>query len=336
MEIKMERVTNIRWLWKRLRPGTGAYAGATVCTGLASGAAMADPLVLAWALDRAVVGRDALAPLWGAGFLLLGAVIRQGLSVAATVWGQRATKRFGLRLRREMVRKAGDLGAEFHDRQPAGETQFHVERDAEQLAEGVYRGLIQVVALGSGVGAAAWAVAHYDPRLLWMAGPMNLALWALKRYWGPRLERDGRAVQELAGAASNGLQEHLASLPVVRGMPGKRGRERMVWRVAAEQVRAEAARRRTELWFGTESGLVMTAGMSGMVAVAGPQLASGEMTAGAFLGVYLCLGQLLAPALARGEFLTRRAQVRTVLARVRGLLEDLVRPEEGGWNKPPV
>lgn len=289
---------------------------------------MADPFPLQWLIDQAIGGRSAPLLLAGAAGLFAASAPRQGLNAVSTLSNFRAANGFSLRLRRDAIRHAGRQGAGYHSRVSPGHNQFPIERDVELLTDSLHRGMVQAIALFTSVAFAALAVYHFESRLLLAAVPLNLSPLALKRRFGPALNDAAAASQTAAAAASATLQDHLNAITQIQLPPGLRWRERFVFSGSVAYIRAAAHKQKTELIFGAGAGLVTAGGLSSPILIAGPRLVPGDMTAGAFLGTYLCLGQLCTPALRWSDPVNRLTQTRTILARVQAFLTEPVNPSE--------
>lgn len=317
-----------RWVYRRLRLQTRHYVTGALAAAGASAAAMADPFLLQWLTDQAIAYRSGPLLLAGAAGLFGASVLRQGLTAISTLSNFRAANGFSLRLRRDAIRHVGRLGADYHSRVSAGHNQFLVERDVELLTDSLHRGMAQIIGLVTSVGFAALAVYHFEFRLLIAVIPLNLALLLLKRRFGPALNDAAAATQTSAAGASATLQDHLSAITQLQLLPGLWWRERTVVGASVAYTRAAAHKQKTELLFGAGAGLVTATGLCSLIVIAGPRLVSGEMTAGAFLATYLCLGQLLAPALIWSDLVNRLTQTRTILARVHAFLAEPIYPPD--------
>ena len=322
------------WVLRRLRRHTRQYVTGALAAAGASAAAMADPFLLQWLTDQAIGGRNASLLLVGAAGLFAASALRQGLNAVSTLANFRAANGFSLRLRRDAIRHAGRLGADYHSRVSPGHNQFLIERDVELLTDSLHRGIAQVIALFTSVAFAAMAVYHFESRLLIAAIPLNLALLALKHHFGPALNDAAAATQSTAAAASATLQDHLNAITQLQLLPGLFWRERAVLSTSVTYTRTAAHRQKTELLFGAGAGLVTATGLCSLIVIAGPRLVSGDMTAGAFLATYLCMGQLFAPALLWSDLVNRLTQTRTILARVQAFLAEPVNPSDSPNPQP--
>jgi len=322
------------WVLRRLRLHSRHYLTGALAAAGTSAAAMADPFLLQWLTDDAIAQRSGSLLLAGAAGLFAASSLRQGLNAISTLANFRAAQGFSIRLRRDALRHAGRLGADYHARVSPGHNQFLLERDVELLTDSLHRGMSQVIALVTSVGFAALAVYHFEWRLLLAAVPLNLALLALKYRYGPEMNDAAAATQSTAASASATLQDHLNAITQLQLLPGLFWRERAVVSASAAYTRTAARRQKVELRFGAGAGLVTASGLCSLIVIAGPRLVSGEMTAGAFLAAYLCMGQLLAPALLWSDLMNRLTQTRTLLARVQGFLDEPVVPADSPEPQP--
>ena len=322
------------WVLRRLRLHTRHYLTGALAAAGTSAAAMADPFILQWLTDHAIAYRSAPLLFAGAAGLFAASALRQGLNAVSTLANFRAANGFSLRLRRDAIRHAGRLGADYHSRVTPGHNQFLVERDVELLTESLHRGISQVIALFTSVAFAALAVYHFESRLLIAAIPLNLALLALKHRFGPALNDAAAATQSTAASASATLQDHLNAITQLQLLPGLLWRERAVLSASVAYTRTAAHKQKTELLFGAGAGLVTATGLCSLIVIAGPRLVSGDMTAGAFLATYLCMGQLFAPALLWSDLVNRLTQTRTILARVHAFLAEPVNPSDSPNPQP--
>lgn len=212
----------------RLRPLAWQAAGAYGAMLVASGIALAVPLVLRDVVDAAIGEREEALDFLPAGLgdrerLLWGAAIIVGLAVVrgfVSFWQRYGTAWVGRTvatdLRGELVAHLLDAEMGFHDRASVGQLMTRVTDDTEQVrafaATGVAE-LANIAALLVGTSVLLWQVDAALAPIALAAIPIvaAMAVWAA-RLLTPRF----KALQQARGGLSARLQESLTQVRIVQ------------------------------------------------------------------------------------------------------------------------
>lgn len=312
---------HLRWLAARLRPSRGALAASQAYVTAASLLALLDPLIMKWLIDDVLARRRAGWVPIVAGALVANYVARRVLDYAGVMLGSRAVHRVMFELRRDMLRRLYQLAPSYHDRHTVGDSLHRLEQDVTQigtLGAEILPNLVRLVTLGVAVLAAMLVL---NPRLAVLILPLAPAFAVLRVRYRRVLQYHADVAQARSAAVTSFLQEHLAAAVQVQLLGREAGTVRRFARFAAAAIRAEIARRRAEMVFGSLLYLVIVCGMAGVLGVGGHQVLAGTLTTGGLVAFYGYTLQLFIPLYGLVDLYARLERVRASVTRVREVMQ---------------
>lgn len=239
----------------------------------------------------------------------------------------RAAGRLGVTMRLKLLKRLDRLPQNYHDRTSAGEKQYLLDRDIEEIVQTGTRVAFQALSLVLTTVLAAAAITAMSWPLALFIVSLNVPLIVLRRGFARRMSESSERARIHAGRSAVLLQEHLPAIPQVQLFGRELFQEKRLLASWVSRLRAETSRQAAELRFRSQSAGVMSLGASGALGAAA-LAGSGALSAGQFVAIWAYVGQLLGPLAGTSELLAQAARVRTSAARVREVLANEL-PQEG-------
>ena len=309
------------WLFRLLRPHIRSYVlGSALAVG-GGLSAIVDPLAIKWLVDSALPTRRFDWAVEAVLLFLVGNGTRMLTGAVSSLIIFKSSQRAALKLRIALLRRITALSLEFHSSVGPGETLFRVERDVEQVVEGGSNTITHLVTFLSSAAISGVLVLYLNPVLATAIIPISAVFFALRQRFKRRLQENSEQVQQAASAASALVQEHLGAVPQVQLLRCERTQMLRLAAGLAGRLRAESARRISELIFASASSSMIMISTGAILAIGSVQVSQGKMTIGGLLACYTLLGRLFDPVGVVAGLCTQFSRIATSIRRLREILE---------------
>ncbi len=260
-----------------------------------------------------------------AGTVALGLVAVAALGAVARVLSRiyifEAGRQVEHRLRQDLYAHLETLGPDFFDRMPKGQVMSRMTNDLTQVRLLLGPGLLNLTNTALVYGVVIPLLLFTDPVLTLAALSVLPVLVLLGRVFAKRIYPLSVEAQERLGTLSSRVQENLSGLMTVRAYRREAAEERRFDEVNRSylEVNLALARLRGLLFplmgmFGGVGGVIV-------LALAGPRIASGEMSVGGFVKFNAYLAALTWPTIALGWMISLWQRGRASMTRVNEIFE---------------
>ena len=293
--MRIDRSGEFWWLLVQVKPFLRLHASSYGCIVLASTFSLIDPLIVRFLIDDVIPeSRMRLLPLVAFAFFLtyLG---RLGFDSLAAMLNFSAVQKMTFHSRLSLLRHLQRLSAEYHDNRPLGDTLHRLQVDVDQigtLSGEVIPSALRIVTVFTLVMTTMLLLNHH---LTAIVLPLIPAFIFVRRRFHHRLRHASDSVQQQSGKMIGFLEEHLSAIVQVQLLSCEQREARRFASISARAVRAQIARRGTELFFSALLYLIIVFGMASVLCYGGYQVIVGRLTAGGLVAFYGYTLQLFVP-----------------------------------------
>jgi ATP-binding cassette subfamily B protein len=244
--------------------------------------------------DRVAESTAALLGL-AAALLVLTAVLGSLLDMATDLLSTFAGEKLAQDFRSHLFRHVQRLSLSYHDAAGTADSTYRIQYDAPAIQRVIVDGLIPLLGSTATVVAMIWVTAHINLGLAIVALSVSPVLFALSRWFGPRLRKEWKEIKKLDSSAMGVVQEVLAAVRVVKAF-GREDRElgRFVDH-SARRVEREMQVSARQGVFDLLVGLVMAAGSATVLIIGVRQVRAGQLSLGNLLLVMAYMQQIYKP-----------------------------------------
>ena len=244
--------------------------------------------------DRVAESTAALLGL-AAALLVLTAVLGSLLDMATDLLSTFAGEKLAQDFRSHLFRHVQRLSLSYHDAAGTADSTYRIQYDAPAIQRVIVDGLIPLLGSTATVVAMIWVTAHINLGLAIVALSVSPVLFALSRWFGPRLRKEWKEIKKLDSSAMGVVQEVLAAVRVVKAF-GREDRElgRFVDH-SARRVEREMQVSARQGVFDLLVGLVMAAGSAAALLIGVQSVRAGRLSLGNLLLVMAYLQQIYKP-----------------------------------------
>src|SRR5918997_286867 len=199
-----------------LRSYKGEAYGAFLALLLASGASLATPQLIAYAIDNGIAPRSLRVILLAVGGLVGAALLRGLFQFLQGYLAERASQGVAYDLRNDLFARIERLGFAYYDRVETGQLVTRLTSDVEQIRSFAGTGVVQMAAAVVMLLGTTTLLIVLDWQLALMALSIVPAIFVILVRFVRRIGPLFRAVQQTLGRLNSVLQEDLAGIRVIR------------------------------------------------------------------------------------------------------------------------
>lgn len=321
-----------------LAPYKREVAAALVSLLLVSGASLLTPLLIAYAVDTGITGRDSRAILLAVAGLVGVALVRGAFNFLQGYLAERASQGVAYDMRNSLFSRMERLSFGYHDRAETGQLVTRLTSDVEQVRAFIGSGVVQlassVVMFFGTTALLLWIDWRLALIVLATIVPIILLLYRFVRGISPLFRR----VQERLGRLNTVLQEDLAGLRVVRSF-SREEREAARYR----EVNDELLDRNLETVRALSNNFPLVfffanLGTLAVILFGGFRVIGGELSVGVLIAFNSYLAFLLQPLLTIGFLSANLSRAGASLRRVFEILDAPVEVDDApdAVALPPV
>jgi ABC-type multidrug transport system fused ATPase/permease subunit len=287
--------SEIRWLFRQVRPFLRWHVASFICISIASFLGLLAPLVLKSLIDRVLPSRRIGLLFAAVGLIFL---CHQGRALLTSVGGylsMLAAERLALDLRLRLLRRLDTLSADYHEGTPVGESMYPLKEPIDEVS---YFGSDLVPSILRTLVATALTVGTMlllNTRMTLTVLPLIPVFLLTKEHFRGRLEDGSNTVQRNQIAWSNFLEEHLSSIVALQLLRQERRRERTAFHLLGTKIHSYNRLYRTGVSFTFHTSLIIGLAMSVVIGYGGWSVLTGSLTFGGLVAFYTYLTQLFEP-----------------------------------------
>jgi len=287
--------SEIRWLFRQVRPFLRWHVASFICISIASFLGLLAPLVLKSLIDRVLPSRRIGLLFAAVGLIFL---CHQGRALLTSVGGylsMLAAERLALDLRLRLLRRLDTLSADYHEGTPVGESMYPLKEPIDEVS---YFGSDLVPSILRTLVATALTVGTMlllNTRMTLTVLPLIPVFLLIKEHFRGRLEDGSNTVQRNQIAWSNFLEEHLSSIVALQLLRQERRRERTAFHLLGTKIHSYNRLYRTGVSFTFHTSLIIGLAMSVVIGYGGWSVLTGSLTLGGLVAFYTYLTQLFEP-----------------------------------------
>jgi ATP-binding cassette, subfamily B, multidrug efflux pump len=199
-----------------LRTYKGEAIGAFAALLLSSGASLATPQLIAYAIDDGITPRRLNVILLAVGGLVAAALLRGMFQFLQGYLAERASQGVAYDLRNDLFAKIERLGFSYYDRVETGQLVTRLTSDVEQIRTFTGSGVVQLAAAAVMLAGTTALLFSLDWRLALVALVIVPVIFVLLLRFVRRIGPLFRGVQQTLGRLNSVLQEDLAGIRVIR------------------------------------------------------------------------------------------------------------------------
>jgi ATP-binding cassette subfamily B multidrug efflux pump len=199
-----------------LRTYKGEAIGAFAALLLSSGASLATPQLIAYAIDDGITPRRLNVILLAVGGLVAAALLRGMFQFLQGYLAERASQGVAYDLRNDLFAKIERLGFSYYDRVETGQLVTRLTSDVEQIRTFTGSGVVQLAAAAVMLTGTTALLFSLDWRLALVALAIVPVIFVLLLRFVRRIGPLFRGVQQTLGRLNSVLQEDLAGIRVIR------------------------------------------------------------------------------------------------------------------------
>jgi ATP-binding cassette, subfamily B, multidrug efflux pump len=199
-----------------LRTYKGEAIGAFAALLLSSGASLATPQLIAYAIDDGITPRRLNVILVAVGGLVAAALLRGMFQFLQGYLAERASQGVAYDLRNDLFAKIERLGFSYYDRVETGQLVTRLTSDVEQIRTFTGSGVVQLAAAAVMLAGTTALLFSLDWRLALVALVIVPVIFVLLLRFVRRIGPLFRGVQQTLGRLNSVLQEDLAGIRVIR------------------------------------------------------------------------------------------------------------------------
>jgi subfamily B ATP-binding cassette protein MsbA len=297
--------SEIRWLWKYVRPLLYWHLASFLCITGGSLLALLTPLVLKWLIDQVLPRRQMDLLVGASALIFLGYQGRMALTSLGNYLMLSAAQKMGLALRINLLHHLNTLSADYYDNTPAGAAAYPLKEPVEEISYFGSDLLPAILRMLLTTGFTLATMIMLSPALTWVILPLVPVFLITRQHFRRRLMVDADGVQSDRLAWSTFLEEHLASVIPIQMLRQQIRQEKRALRLLASTVRSQQKLFRTGVWFTVWTSLSVVLAMSAVIAYGGWGVLNGTLTIGTLVAFYSFVTQLFDPLSGAAELYSR-------------------------------
>jgi ABC-type multidrug transport system fused ATPase/permease subunit len=312
--------SELRWLFRQVRPLLRWHIASFLCISVASLLALLAPLVLKWLIDVILPGRQLGLLIGAVGLTFL---CHQGKAVLSSIAGYLtmvAAQRLGLDMRLRLLRHLDTLSADYHESTPIGASMYPLKEPIDEIS---YFGSDLVPAILRTLMATALTLGTMlilNARMTLAVLPLVPVFLLARKHFRNRLEEDSDMVQRDQVAWSSFLHEHLSSIVAIQQLRKERRQERRAFHYLGARVRSFDRFFRTGVSFTFYTSLTVGLAMSAVIGYGGWSVFTRSLTVGGLVAFYTYLMQLFEPLSGAAETYVRAQKAFASIRQVQAVL----------------
>lgn len=323
------RSPDVAWLRHEIRAYARGYFVLILLATIGGLPVVLDPLVMRWLLDTVIPSHEARLLAVAAVMFLLSYIGRVYLDQKTNLLSTRLTHVSIVALRLSVLTHFLKLPAEYHDRMALGESLFHINDDARQVAETVATAAVQTTRFAATTAATLAAMLWVNARLTLLIVPLVIVHALLKRRWIRGVAQASEIVQQESAGVS-ALTQQIGSGVLQIQLLGCE--KRMLRRFAARGRAVRDSVIARKLWdcrFAVLSRTFVAIGVTIVLAYGGYLVAMQALTVGALVALYTYMTRICEPLTSIIDLDSRTERARTSLRHLHKIVAD------SSANTPP-
>jgi ABC-type multidrug transport system fused ATPase/permease subunit len=327
---KMNRASDLGWIFKRLRPYTKRISFGLGLAFLVGSITTVDPLLLRHLIDKSLPQRSLVGSLVTAILMALCFVGRSVAGAFGRLLSFRITQFISQDLKVDLLTHMTTLSAEWHEQTFLGEKISRIEQDVDQISQ------FGADITNSALGAIIFIVLNLAIMLAlsWQLTISILPLlasflWIRTHFRSLIQERADRAQAEI-GNASGRLAEHLSAIPQIQGLGAERARVARTVTAWVELIGAQWAQCRTQVAFTFSVMVILSVAMLVVLMLGSREYLSGTLSLGGFVAFYEYAVRVFDPVWTVMEQYSRMQHVFASVRRAREVLDTVPSVPDNG------
>ena len=312
--------SEMRWLFRELRPFVGWHIISFLCVSLGSFLALLSPLILKRLIDVVLPARRTSLLISAVALTFLCYQGRAALTAVGGYLTVQAAQRLALELRLSLIRHLDKLSADYHENIPVGASMYPLRDPVEEIS---YFGSDLVPSVLRTLMATMLTMGTMlvlNVRLTLAILPLIPVFLLARRHFRDRLECDSERVQQEQASWSNFQQEHFSSIIAIQQLCKERRQEREAFRFLARRVRSLSSLFKTGVFFTFYTSLTIGLGMSAVVGYGSWSVLRGTLTVGGLVAFFSYLTQLFEPLSGVAETYVRTQKVLASIRQVQAVM----------------